>query len=56
MIKYKVMYDLEAHFSFKSSKLPGWVGLIFRKVDMFNYYALDVSNKYIRFRKMINGK
>lgn len=34
----------------------GWAGVIFRKKDNFNYYSMDISKTWTRFRKMINGK
>jgi hypothetical protein len=34
----------------------GWAGVIFRKKDDFNYYSMDISKTWTRFRKMINGK
>jgi len=56
-IKYKVIYDLKVSLSFKSINIEkGWAGIIFRKKDDFNYYSLDISKKWVRFRKMINGE
>jgi len=34
----------------------GWMGIIFRKKDDFNYYALDVSKNFLRFRRMMKGE
>lgn len=56
-IKYKIIYDLKVSFTFKSVEMSkGWAGVIFRKKDDFNYYSLDISKTWVRFRKMINGK
>jgi len=51
------MFDIKASLSLKSvDNSKGWVGVHFRKKDEFNYYSLDISKNWIRFRKMINGK
>lgn len=51
------MFDVKAKLTLKVvDNEKGWVGIIFRKKNDFNYYALDISKTWIRFRKMINGK
>jgi hypothetical protein len=56
-IKYKIIYDMKVKITFKSVDISnGWAGLIFRKKDDFNYYALDISKTWMRFRRMYNGK
>lgn len=50
------MYDIKYNITFKANKLDGFIGLMFRKKDDFNYYSLDINEKWIRFRKMIDGK
>jgi len=51
------MFDIKAKLTLKVvDNEKGWVGIIFRKKNDFNYYALDISKSWIRFRKMINGK
>ena len=56
-VKYKIIYDMKIKITFKSVELSnGWAGVLFRKKDDFNYYALDINKSWIRFRKMENGK
>jgi len=50
------MYDLKYALSFKANQIEGFIGVIFRKKDDFNYYSLDINKDWVRFRKMINGQ
>jgi hypothetical protein len=51
------MFDLKLKMSFKVvDNSKGWLGVVFRKKDDFNFYALDINKNWIRFRKMINGQ
>ena len=51
------MYDLKVKLNFKSvDNSKGWVGVIFRKKDDFNYYSLDISKNWIRFKRVVNGE
>lgn len=55
-IKYKNFYDFILDFSFKTDNMDnGFVGVIFRKKDDFNYYALEISKNFIRLKKMLYG-
>lgn len=48
---------MKVNLTFKGVDLSkGWAGFIFRKKDDFNYYALDISKTWMRFRRMYNGK
>lgn len=55
-VRFKIFYDVEIAFSFRARKIGGWVGVIFRKLDDFNYYALEINQEWIRVKKMWNGK
>jgi len=51
------MFDVKVSLTLKSvDNSRGWLGVVFRKKDDFNYYSLDVSKNWIRFRKMIHGQ
>ena len=54
-VRYKVFFDFKVKMSFKALDIGGWIGIIFRKKDDFNYYSLDISEKWVRLRKMFNG-
>jgi len=55
-IKFKTFYDFRLTVDFKATSITGYVGIVFRKKDAFNYYSLDVGKEFIRFRKMIKGE
>jgi len=55
-VNYKIFYDLKLSIDFKATNMDGFVGIIFRKKDAFNYYSLDIGKEFIRFRKMVKGK
>lgn len=55
-VKYKIFYDLKITIDVKATAINGFLGIIFRKKDSFNYYSLDIGKEFIRFRKMIKGK
>lgn len=56
-IKFKVFFDVFISFAFKSANIEGgFVGVIFRKKDEFNYYALEINKTWVRFKKLFRGK
>lgn len=55
-VNYKIFYDLKVSIDFKATNMDGYVGIIYRKKDAFNYYSLDIGKEFIRFRKMVKGK
>lgn len=51
------MYDLKVTLTLKSvDNSKGWVGIMFRKKDDFNYYSLEISKNWIRFKRLVNGE
>ena len=51
------MYDLKVSLTIKAVDISnGFMGVIFRKKDDFNYYSLEVSKKWIRFKRWVNGE
>jgi len=51
------MYDLKVSLTIKSvDNAKGWMGVMFRKKDDFNYYSLEISKNWIRFKRLVNGE